>query len=355
MTSVRRKEGFTLVELLVVIAIIAMLVLLLLPAVQAAREAARRNNCSNQVRQLILAILNKESATQRFPLALNGNPGANWSTGPAQKISASEPTIGQEDDGYSFLVPILAYMEETALSDSLTAASMQYQEPVNSRLLVEPAGSKNYILERPVELVICPSFPGENLDQGRYRPLRSVQVSNYLALVAGCAKRSRGDFEDLGTTTGGMIVTKRASPKGLKMGDCKDGTSKTTCITESRSEKESAWYSGGSISTVAFPPDLVSCRDILRNKTEDGYPQPAADNPIGLNFGRSINAPRDSEDVQFWESRSKDWGPSSAHAGDVVMHGFVDGHVKPLNAGVGGKVYFRLVTRAGGEPNDGAL
>ena len=275
MKSVRRKEGFTLVELLVVIAIIAMLVLLLLPAVQAAREAARRNNCSNQVRQLILAMLNKESATQRFPLALSGNPGPNWD-GPANMISASEPTIGDEDDGYSFLVPILSYMEETALSDSLTAASNQYQESIESALLVEPAGSRNYILERPVELVICPSFPGENLDQGRYRPLRSVQVSNYVALVAGCARRSRGDFEDIKTTTGGMIVTKRASPKGLKMGDCKDGTSKTIAIAESRSERESAWFSGGSVSTVGFPPDLVSCRDIERNDDEDGFPQPEA-------------------------------------------------------------------------------
>ncbi len=354
MTSVRRKKGFTLVELLVVIAIIAMLVLLLLPAVQAAREAARRNNCSNQVRQLILAILNKESATQRFPLALSGNAGPDWD-GPAQLINNSAPTAGDEEDGYSFLVPILAYMEETALSDSLTAASQQFKLPVNSREIVEPAGSTNYILERPVELVICPSYPGENIDQGRYRPLRSMQVSNYVALVSGCARRSRGDLEDLGTTTGGMIVTKRASPKGLRMGDCKDGTSKTTAVCESRSEERAAWYSGVSTSTTGFPPDLVSCRDIERNDNNDGYPEPPADSPIGLNFGRQNSAPNDSQDVQFWESRDKDFGPSSAHAGDVVMHGFVDGHVKPLNAGIGGKVYFRLITRAGGEPNDGAL
>ena len=72
MSEVRRRQGFTLVELLVVIAIIAMLVLLLLPAVQAAREAARRNNCSNAVRQLCLAVLNKESATTRFPSAMSG-------------------------------------------------------------------------------------------------------------------------------------------------------------------------------------------------------------------------------------------------------------------------------------------
>lgn len=78
-----RQSGFTLVELLVVIAIIGILVGLLLPAVQAAREAARRMQCSNNVRQLGLAVHNYESANRRLPsgwIANNthGEPGWGW-------------------------------------------------------------------------------------------------------------------------------------------------------------------------------------------------------------------------------------------------------------------------------------
>jgi len=100
------SRAFTLVELLVVIAIIGVLVALLLPAVQAAREAARRIQCSNNVKQIGLGLLNYESAARAFPPGGLNGPGANTY-------------------GHSWLVRILPYLENGSLHQRLDLKGTQ--------------------------------------------------------------------------------------------------------------------------------------------------------------------------------------------------------------------------------------
>jgi prepilin-type N-terminal cleavage/methylation domain-containing protein/prepilin-type processing-associated H-X9-DG protein len=130
-----QSVGFTLVELLVVIAIIGVLVALLLPAVQAAREAARRTQCKNNVKQLGLGFLLHEETHRFYP---SSGWGYTWMGDPDRGVGQSQP------GGWAFTV--LAYMEQTttqAIGKGLPAA--------------EKRAALATLKGRPIEMFHCPS------------------------------------------------------------------------------------------------------------------------------------------------------------------------------------------------------
>ena len=140
--SKRKRFAFTLVELLVVIAIIGILVALLLPAIQAAREAARRTECKNKLKQMGIAALLHEDTQGHFP---TGGWGWRWSGDPDAGYGDRQPS--------GWYYNILGYAEESAIRDLGRDGNPTMVTPI------QKAGGKQRI-EQSINLFLCPSRRG---------------------------------------------------------------------------------------------------------------------------------------------------------------------------------------------------
>ncbi len=269
--GVRRQTGFTLIELLVVIAIIAVLIALLLPAVQQAREAARRTQCKNNLKQIGLALHNYHDTTQRFPYA----------------VSAV--------DNNAFIIPvslhtwnefILPYIDQAPLYNQL---NFSLSNDDNS---TTPVSNYNLLTNKHFTFQSCPSNPytggfvcidglGFTNHAGSvvntqimcYATCSGPQAIDYLATGTDCPGTDgycwQGSFNLSGADTNPAIFGQR-NLWSSRMRDITDGTSNTFMILERRGEL--GRYIGLLSDHIFGCPTNNKPNSPLINKSSSDYP-----------------------------------------------------------------------------------
>ncbi len=214
-SNLMHPRGFTLVELLVVIAIIGVLVGLLLPAVQAAREAARRMQCSNNMKQIGLALFNYESAFKRFPARQYGTTGSDLPIFNAAN-SGSFPVNRNHNSGrISGFVGLLAYLEQGNMFELIQAGDAT----------TAPGGPRAdlgwSVWNRPPATYRCPSDAG---GAGQNQDSRTISY----ALCSGDTAGAEGAFPMTVSQRG--LFASRFVWRGIQT--ITDGTSNTVAVSE---------------------------------------------------------------------------------------------------------------------------
>lgn len=324
------KSGFTLVELLVVIAIIGILIGMLLPAVQSVREAARRSACSNNLRQLGLALHNYESALGEFPPSR---------LGPVFSISSSiTEQFGASSSFQSWTTKMLPYIEQAAIGNEYDCQVVWFDNSF----------SNNYeLIQNQLPIFQCPSvglrnradpFHVVNAAVGDYGIISEVDDDLYIDILPGFTE---ANLPRLAQREGLL-----AKFKGNKIRDCLDGLSNTLFVAECAGQPD-CWirrrqmtaqdfedYQGGNVANFGgrfVVKDGTGWADPDCSFKINGVQDVTLDQP-GPNVINAINA---SEVYAF-------------HRGGANFN-LGDGSTRFLSESVDLLTFVQLSTRAGGE------
>lgn len=222
-----RRRAFTLVELLVVIAIIGILIALLLPAVQAAREAARRSQCLNNLKQIGIALHNYHDIHKCFPPGYQGDPRNN----PSGCGTVDCPGTATTGLGWGWATFILPFQEQKSLYDELwvTRGQVVCSTPTGTQLALATSGGRDQsALQKTIlSAYICPSATDPDLNYGRdYANNSEYGKSNYKG-VCGV------DWSGINTSTGYAAIFRNIYVHGCaRMRDVRDGTTNSLAVGE---------------------------------------------------------------------------------------------------------------------------
>ncbi|MCA9114388.1 MAG: DUF1559 domain-containing protein [Planctomycetaceae bacterium] len=233
------REGFTLIELLVVIAIIAILIALLLPAVQQAREAARRSQCRNNLKQIGLALHNYHDAHNGFPMG-------SW-----YYITR----------GSSWRFSILPYLDQAPLYNTATSGSLNFYPVGNAAHdLTDYNAATLPMLNLVLPVYACPSSSsGDIYTYSSHFEGKGTQQIKYVGIMGAYPDPNARTNVSYLSTHGGYATSNGALLVGenTKFRDFSDGTSNTIMVGEqssnSRKPQLSAYHSGWGGMSVLGP------------------------------------------------------------------------------------------------------
>lgn len=316
----RTRRGFTLIELLVVIAIIAILIALLLPAVQQAREAARRSQCRNHLKQIGLALHNYHDTHGRFP-----PPGIHNITPHGSTSSTSW--------GPSWIVLILPYIDQAPLY-----AQYDFVNTVRSR-------ENPNVVRVDIPSIKCPSDGGEKMRQSN---VAEFARGNYGVNAGAWNSFRTDDFDNFKKERGPFNF---ARCYGARIQDIEDGTSNTVLVAEliageRTGDIRGAWayptgvyISGGARSSVSPRLFLTPNANALDDNFRDRPMHCSAENDD--RHLRCLTG--DGTNPGFYQtSRSK-------HSGGVQLS-LADGSSRFVSENIDINTWRRLLSQADGEP-----